>query len=616
MAPSLRSLVSFATILPFVIAVPAGTSDTASSKEGRTFDYVIVGGGLTGLVVAHRLSEDTSRSVLVLETGTITEDINTIIPTLGNNINHALQYSIDSAPDPGLGGLSVGVLVGKVVGGGSVINGMAFDRASAADYNAWERLGNPGWGWDGLLPYFKKSTTFTPPKLTGKDFNITYNASFYGIDGPIQASFPNFEFPDVKVMWDAFRAENYPTPKEHASGDAVGATWIPTALDPKTQTRSDARRTYYDSVRNRTNLELLTGVEANRVLFENLTAKGVQFTNLASKTVSKVYARREVILAAGSVFTPKILQLSGIGPAEVLEAAGVKVKKDLAAVGANLQDHPNANMFWSTQNLSIPNPGFASDPAQNASAWTQYYTDRTGPVCQSHGSSLAFLSLQSITSNYIQIVSSIRAQKSTEYLPAIYRKNPHLLRGYEAAKSITTELLAGTKAAAVEIPMNAFGLAIAAVQRPLSRGYVALNATNPSGTPIVQFNTFQNPADRIMMTEAVRWTRRHWQSPILARFSPAEVIPGVTAQSDDEIIDALLEQRALTATFAHQSGTCAMMPEEFGGCVSSNLTVYGTKKLSIVDASMIPLIPATHLQATMYAVAEKAADLIKMRNNR
>ncbi|KAF1346307.1 alcohol oxidase [Lizonia empirigonia] len=526
MAPSLRSLVSFATILPFVIAVPAGTSDTASSKEGRTFDYVIVGGGLTGLVVAHRLSEDTSRSVLVLETGTITEDINTIIPTLGNNINHALQYSIDSAPDPGLGGLSVGVLVGKVVGGGSVINGMAFDRASAADYNAWERLGNPGWGWDGLLPYFKKSTTFTPPKLTGKDFNITYNASFYGIDGPIQASFPNFEFPDVKVMWDAFRAENYPTPKEHASG-----------------------RTYYDSVRNRTNLELLTGVEANRVLFENLTAKGVQFTNLASKTVSKVYARREVILAAGSVFTPKILQLSGIGPAEVLEAAGVKVKKDLAAVGANLQDHPTPI------------------------SWTQYYTDRTGSCfCQSHGSSLAFLSLQSITPT-----TSNRVQK-----------NPHLLRGYEAAKSITLS----------SSPEPRLPLALS------SRGYVALNATNPSGTPIVQFNTFQNPADRIMMTEAVRWTRRHWQSPILARFSPAEVIPGVTAQSDDEIIDALLEQRALTATFAHQSGTCAMMPEEFGGC------------LSIVDASMIPLIPATHLQATMYAVAEKAADLIKMRNNR
>ena len=281
---------------------------------------------------------------------------------------------------------------------------------------------------------------------------------------------------------------------------------------------------------------------------------------------------------------------------------------------ANLQDHPNANMFWSTQNLSIPNPGFSSDPAQNASAWAQYYTNRTGPVCQSHGSSLAFLSLQSITSNCKQIVSSIKGQKSTDYLPAVYNNNPNLLRGYEAAKFITAQLLSGTKAAAVEIPMNAFGLAIAAVQRPPPRGYVALNATNPTGNPIVQFNTFQNPADRTIIIEAVKWTRRHWQNPILARFLPAEVTPGVAAQTDDEIIHALLEQNALTATFAHQSGTCAMMPEKYGGCVSSDLRVYGTKKLSVVDASIVPWIPAAHLQAAMYAVAEKAADLIKLRN--
>ena len=415
-------------------------------------------------------------------------------------------------------------------------------------------------------------------------------------------------------MWEAFRSEGYPTPKEHASGDAVGATWIPTSIEPKTQTRSDARRTYYDSVKSRTNLKLISGVEANEIIFDKLTAKGVQFTNLANSTISKVYAKREVILAAGSVFTPKILQLSGIGPADVLKSAHVKVKKNLAAVGANLQDHPNANMFWSTQDLRIPNPGFSSDPVQNASAWAQYYANRTGPVCQSHGSSLAFLSLRSITSNYKQIVSTIKGQKSTDYLPTAYKYNSDLLRGYEAAKFITTELLSGTKAAAVEIPMNAFGLTIAAVQRPLSRGYVALNATNPTGNPIVQFNTFQNPADRTMMIEAVKWSRRHWQNPVLARFLPAEVTPGTAAQSDDDIIHALLEQKALAATFAHQSGTCAMMPERYGGCVSSDLRVYGTKKLSVVDASIIPLIPAAHLQATMYAVAEKAADLIKLRN--
>ena len=491
---------------------------------------------------------------------------------------------------------------------------MAFDRASAADYDAWEQLGNPGWGWSGLLPYFKKSTTFTPPKLTDAEFNITYDASFYGSNGPLQVSYPNFEFPDVRVMWEAFRSEGYSTPREHGAGDAVGATWVPTSIDPKTQTRSDDRRSYYDTAKHRVNLKLVSGVKVKTILFDKLTAKGVQLTNLADNTDSKVYARREVILAAGSIFTPQILQLSGVGPADVLEAAGVKVRKALDAVGANLQDHPNANMFWSTQNLSTPSPGFASDPAQNASAWAQYYANRTGPVCQSHGSSLAFLSLQSITSNYKEIVSAIRSQEPTEYLPPIYKNNSKLLRGYKAAKSITAELLSGTEAVAVEIPMNAFGLAIAAIQRPLSRGFVALNASDPTGNPIVQFNTFQNPADRTMMIEAVKWTRRHWQNPILARFSPAEVTPGVAAQTDDEIIDALLEQGALTATFAHQSGTCAMMPERYGGCVDSDLRVYGTNKLSVVDASIIPLIPATHLQSTMYAVAEKAADLIKIRN--
>ncbi|KAF2628599.1 GMC oxidoreductase [Macroventuria anomochaeta] len=183
---------------------------------------------------------------------------------------------------------------------------------------------------------------------------------------------------------------------------------------------------------------------------------------------------------------------------------------------------------------------------------------------------------------------------STDHLPPVYKNNPNLLRGYEAAKTITAELLSGTKAAAVEVLMNAFGLAISAVQRPLSRGY--------------------NPADKTMMIEAGKWTRRYWQNPVLARFSPVEVTPGVAAQTDKETVHALLKQDALTIIFAHQSGTCSMLPDKYGGCVRSDLRVYGTKKLSIVDASIIPLVPATHMQATMYAVAEKAADIIKLRN--
>lgn len=416
MGPSLKSLVAFAAALPLVAAVPFVKRDDVSAIKGTTYDYVIVGGGLTGLVVAHRLSEDKLRefcgaqnllicrlirsagSVLVLETGPITDDINTVIPTLANSINRALQYKMMSEPDPELGGLSVGVLVGKVVGGGSVINNMAYDRAAAADYHAWERLGNPGWGWKGLLSYFKKSTTFTPPKYTAEEFNIIWDTSAYGTTGPLQASFPNYDFPDMKVVWEAFRSGGYPTPEEHAAGEAVGAFWIPYALNPDTQTRSDARRTYYDSAKSRPNLKILN-VSATEILFDGLTANGIQFTDLLDSTSSKVHAKREAILAAGAVFTPKIPQISGICSPDVLKAAGVKIKKDLPAVGANLQDHPNANTIWDLSNLSTPNSLFSTDPAQNVSAWVQYNANRTGPVTQAHGNSVAFLSLQRITSN-------------------------------------------------------------------------------------------------------------------------------------------------------------------------------------------------------------------------
>jgi choline dehydrogenase-like flavoprotein len=149
----------------------------------------------------------------------------------------------------------------------------------------------------------------------------------------------------------------------------------------------------------------------------------------------------------------------------------------------------------------------------------------------------------------------------------------------------------------------------------LSRGTITLNPSNKYSPPVVQWNTFQNPIDRSIMVEMVRWIRQHWARPELAKFSPIELVPGADAQTDDDIIDALNGQDALRPSFAHMSGSCAMMPESLGGVVSSDLTVYGVNGLSIVDGSIVPLVPATHLQATMYAVAEKAADIIKSRSS-
>jgi choline dehydrogenase-like flavoprotein len=546
--------------------------------------------------------------------------MSTKVPAYANSLNTPLMYDITSAPDANTGGRTYPVYVGNVVGGGSVVNGMAFDRASAADYDAWELLGNLGWNWNSMLYYFKKSTTFTPPSAENvRDFGITYDASYYGTNGPVQASFPNFEYPDVKTMFGAYKAAGVPLPKEQGGGLAVGAYWVPTSLQPGTQTRSDARTSYWEPVKSRKNLILATGRTVNEILFDQgvftgLKAKGVQYVSRADKSVKQVFAKQEVILAAGAVFTPQLLQLSGIGPSNVLKAAGVTVKRNMPGVGANMQDHPNVNMMFDLKNMATPNPLSGMDPTFNTAAFAQYQTNNTGPITQAHGSTLAFLSLQTITQKYTDIVSSLLAQTVGTLLPSLYSDSA-LLRGFLKQRSIISALHARPDVAIAEFPIVAFGLSIGALQRPLSRGTITLNPSNKYGSPVVQFNTFQNPIDKKIMVEIVRWIRQHWKRPELAKFEPVEMVPGADAQTDDDIIDALIAQKALLPTFAHMSGTCSMMPELLGGVVASDLTVYNVRGLSIVDASIIPLIPATHLQATMYAVAEKAADIIKNRGS-
>jgi len=625
MSGVVNSFFFFASFLPNLISPPSQQpSNVQTDIVGKTFDYIVVGGGLTGLTVANRLSEDSSRTVLVIENGYISDDMSTKVPAYANSLNTGLMYDITSAPDANTGGKGRPVYVGNVVGGGSVVNGMAFDRASAADYDAWEQLGNNGWNWNSMLYYFKKSTTFTPPSAANiQDFGITYDSSFYGTNGPVQASFPNFEYPDVKTMFNSYKAAGIPTPKEQGSGYATGAYWMPTSLQPDTQTRSDARTSYWEPAKSRSNLVLATGRKVNQILFDQgtftgLKAKGVQFVARSDNSVHQVYAKQEVILAAGAVFTPQLLQLSGIGPKSVLSAAGVDVKRNMPGVGANLQDHPNANMMFDVKNLANPNPLSGMDPTFNAAAFAQYRANSTGPITQAHGSTLAFLSLPSISQKSSDLVSTLLTNTlgsllPGSILPAIY-SDSSLLRGFLKQRTIIAGLHARPDVAIGEFPIVPFGLSIGALQRPLSRGTINLNPSDKYGNPVVQFNTFQNPFDKKVMAEIVRFVRKHWQRPELAKFKPIELVPGADAQTDDEIIDALIQHDALLPSFAHMSGTCSMMPESLGGVVGSDLSVYGINRLSIVDASIIPLIPATHLQATMYAVAEKAADIIKSRN--
>lgn len=244
--------------------------------------------------------------MLVIENGYVDNSSATYIPYLATILNVADLYDLYSAPEPYLLNMSYLVTVGNVVGGGSIVNGMVYDRGSAPDYDAWEELGNKGWGWTGMKPYFKKSNHYTAPsESTTKEFNISYDASAYG-NGPVQASIPSYQYPDYKTIFDSFYTENVSFPVDPMV-DPMGAYWCPNDIDNATATRSNAHITYYVPVSSRPNLTLLPGTRVNQILLDDLTATGVQIVSRADGSVSTVYANKEVILAAGGVFTPHLL---------------------------------------------------------------------------------------------------------------------------------------------------------------------------------------------------------------------------------------------------------------------------------------------------------------------
>ncbi|KAI4950012.1 hypothetical protein J4E91_004668 [Alternaria rosae] len=252
------------------------------------------------------------------------------------------------------------------------------------------------------------------------------------------------------------------------------------------------------------------------------------------------------------------------------------------------------------------------DPDFNATAAELYAANRTGPWTFGRGNAALFLTFRDSSTKYIDITALISEQNATAYLPQRYSKITTLLNGFMAQRKIFIEHYLSDNAATDEYPIQPWGRATTAVQKPLSRGMLTLNTTHPSANPIVVRNAFQSPVDKLVLGELVRWNRKHWTTaPLLQRYAPVETVPGAQYQSDDEIFDASIEAAALAPAYAHSSGACALMPEELGGCVDPQLRVYGVQGLRVVDASILPLIPAAHLQATMYAVAEKAADIIK-----
>jgi choline dehydrogenase-like flavoprotein len=413
---------------------------------------------------------------------------------------------------------------------------------------------------------------------------------------------------------NAFTELDLPFVEEPAAGNAVGHFWCPSSINAETMTRSSALYAYYDRVSHRSNLKLLAKHQVTEIMFDkNLGATGVKATNRDNAHQVTFKASKEVVLAAGAIFTPQILQLSGIGPKKVLAAAGVKTKLDLPAVGSNFQDHPVAYLTWNIT-ASFPNSGSL---AANATFFEEsrrlYEEELTGPLTKAQASYIGFLSLELISNNSQSILDDAEATSAADFLPEVYSTSKDLLAGFAAQRDVLLKSIRAGSVAVLEFPISGGGFIPNAMQKPLSRGTVHLNATNPLAVPVVTHNALANPFDRATIFEALQFTRRVLNSESVSSLNPVEVTPGPQYTELDSTIERLVAAGSLSPTFSHASCSCPMMPREMGGVVDSELLVYGTKRLSIVDASILPVIPAAHLQATMYSVAEKAADIIKAR---
>ncbi|KAK3314159.1 GMC oxidoreductase, partial [Apodospora peruviana] len=603
----------------------------------HSYDYIIAGGGLSGLVVANRLTEDAKTTVLVVEYGDFDDTWNTAMPYYANFLP-APSVALEPlcVPQANLGNREFPVRTGATVGGGSTVNGMAVVRGEVDDYNLWAELGNDGWGWEDLLPYFEKSSMLNAPEPSiQQKYNYTFSQEGFG-HGPFQASFPSWQWPDAYTITSAITKDlNLPFRKEGGTaGHNTGIVWKPLGIDGKNMTRCSARKAYYDPASQRPNLDILVTSFVSKVNFnhtdELTTVTGVEIVDRENSSAKvNITAAKEVILAAGAIHTPQILQLSGIGPASLLQSLEVPVIQDLPGVGANLQDRPRNTWkftFKTPDPISFPLLLSNTSSPTFQSYLSEYMTNRTGPLTTAHGNNLLTVSLSNLTSSPESISSTLYSQNSDDFAPPFYfstlsdpsdpASSSPLLEGLRVQTFLTNRLIASSVSGLFEISYGSGDSRMGLTNlKSLSRGTVHINSTDPhpgNSPPLVDYNSFSHPFDITLAVLGFKMARKILATPTLTKkLQPVELVPGLAGVQTDKEIEKALRELVLEPSSANQCGTAAMLPQGLGGVVDNELKVYGVNRLRIVDASVLPVGPAGHLQATMYAVAEKAADIIK-----
>ncbi|KAJ4007607.1 hypothetical protein NW752_010273 [Fusarium irregulare] len=578
------------------------------------FDFLVIGGGTAGLALAARLAEsNTSYTIGVLEAGTtVQNDPDVDIPGhYGKTLGGSYDWKLETTPQKGLGGRTLPWPRGKVLGGTSALNYMAWNRASRDDYDAWEALGNQGWGWDGLLPFFKRSETFHPPsQRVISEHEVAHDADTLGDSGPIQISYPTDYSPSHGLWHKTLNALGVQTNPSHLGGSNTGVWTCINAVDPSTGRRSYA--TDY-LVNEPHNLHILTNATVNEIIInEDKIATGVHFSYHDEEyTVS---ATREIILSAGSVKSPQILELSGIGNPEILERANIPVKVESLQVGENLQEHIMLATIFEVDPSLANRDDLQKEERLAAAAKEQYAQTADGPLTVLPVS-LCYVSLADFVPKVTLATLHTEADQISEFDSDKHDILTHRLDGNSKLGQIEYIFDLGNWNPYFKgEDGRKYGTMLQILQYPFSVGSIHVRASREADeSPDIDPKYYEGTHGRLdmeVMKQCLQFVKKIVHTEPLAKIIRAPASPPAAAYNDEKLLGEWITQNTITDW--HPVGTCAMGGRAGieGGVVDSRLRVYGVKGLRVVDASIMPLQISAHIQATVYAIAEKAAHMI------
>ncbi len=526
------------------------------------FDYVVVGAGSAGCLLANRLSADPGVSVLLLEAGGKDDYpwIHIPIGYLYTMNNPRTDWRFRTEAEPGLNGRALNYPRGKVLGGCSAINGMIYMRGQAADYDHWRQLGLAGWGWDDVLPHFKRHEDF----FAGAD-------DMHGAGGEWRIEAPRISWEILDRFRDAAAEIGIPKIEDFNRGDNFGCAYF--HVNQRRGIRWTAAKAFLRPIRRRPNLRVVTGALARRIRFEGRRATGLDLT--VDGQAATATAAREIVLAAGAIGSPHLLMLSGVGPAAALRDHGVEIVHDLPGVGANLQDHLQLRCIYKVANAVTLNQT-ANSLLGRLRMGIDYALFRRGPMTMAPSTLGAFA----------------RSDPSVETANLEYHVQPLSLDRFGE-------------------PLHGFPAITASVcnLRPTSRGSVTLRSAAPEDPPAIRPNYLATPEDRRVAADAIRLTRRIMAARAMARYSPSEHLPGDAVDGDEALARAAGD---IGTTIFHPVGTCRMgRADDEQAVLDPDLRVRGLSGLRVVDASAMPSITSGNTAAPTMMIAEKGAALLR-----